>query len=498
MTTRGLLPAVVLLAALTLVSCVAEPGSREVVIGEPAVAEEPTPPQAGWTCPNGPVDCDFGLGCWEGYCGGCDDPDQCRSTEGCRSDFTCGACSADADCRAGEVCQEGFCLADEPPGWDITVAPEDLALIQEDHWAETYVPAWLRVDDVVYGPAELRLYGGSSRSRPKSSFRLRFPEDVEHPGFSRKINLRAEYNDASYLRTFLGYETFRRLTRMPVPRARYLGVSINGEFYGLMLEVERLGGRFLEANGRDREQSLYEAQQDWPSGAMTPIRTEDGWRYVWDKKTGVPEDYSDLQAFVEDVLWEDLLSSPSLAETTLERTRESLDVDSYVDYMAVMTLLQNQDHITNNFYVSYQSVLGDAPKWEVYPYDLDLTFGCNWSPDEGTICSEFSWDRWWLNGVIVDADADYCWCNLAMHLALNEELAFARYRQRICSFTASDWWTGQGEGLAEALGVRLESQVAEDDLDRLESLFEWELAREEVGRFFELRSAYLRTQLACE
>ena len=463
---------------------------------KPVVVADDPPPTEGWTCA-APVDCDFGMGCADGFCGACDSALDCRATEACRDDRSCGVCSVDSECRDGEVCEDGYCLAESPDTWNIVVDEADWDLIQMDPWDEVYVPVRLETGDAVYGPADLRLYGGSSRTRPKSSFRVRFPEDADHPGFARKINLRAEYNDPSFLRTWLGYETFRRLTRTPVPRARFVDVEINGEPWGLMLEVERLGGKFLEVNGRDRDQPMYEAQQDWPSGALTDLPDDDAWRYVWSKKTGDPYDFSDIQSLVRDVIGADLADSWGDETTTTWRTELAMDLDSYVDYLAVMALIQNNDHVTNNFYLSLQAPYGGDPRWEVYPFDLDLSFGCSWTEEHGTMCEDVRHDAWWMNGVIVDPGADYCWCNAGIHLALLNDALYQRYRQRICSFTESAWWTEEGPALASAMAARVEASVAADPMDVHETLEEWDAALAELEGFFDQRAAFLRNALLC-
>jgi len=253
----------------------------------------------------------------------------------------------------------------------------------------------------------------------------------------RKINLRAEYNDPTFMRTWLGYETFRRLTRTPVPRADFVDVRINGERYGLMLEVERLGGKFLEDNGRDREAPMYEAQQDWPSGALTDLPDDEAWRYVWSKKTGDPDDYSDIQSFVNEAIGADLADSPSLRDTCVDRTSLAMDMEAYVDYLAVMALIQNNDHVTNNFYVSLQAAYG------------------------------------------------------------GDEAMYQRYRQRICSLSEGDWWTKDAPDLVAAMGRRLAADVEHDPNDRNSSLADYDAAVVEMESFFQLRAAHLKWAVRC-
>ncbi len=469
---------------------------------EPVTQDEPRPfvegrGGVGWACPAGPVDCAYGLGCVDGVCStDCDDGEDCDAAEGC-VDGACGACTGDLECAVGEGCVDGFCLQDEIPSWDVSVNPDYLDAMADEPWSDLAAPVTLTVGDDVYEGGAMRLYGGSSRAWPKKSFRITFPEDADHPGFSRKVTLRAEYNDASFLRTWLGYHAFERSTLLPRPRTRFVRLEINGEYYGLMQEVERIGGRFLEHNGRDRDRSLYEVQQDWPTGALTPLPDEDAWRFVYNKKTGDPDDYSDLETLVEDALWPDYLASAALNETSTERTRAHVDLDQYVDYLAVMTAIGNKDHITNNFYLSRQHLPGIGERWQVYPYDLDLTFGCSWSAEDSTLCTSFEWDEWWLNGTILDGETETCWCNLGIHLTLWDEVFGAAYLDRICELTDEPLFRGDGARLVSAMSEVLADAVGEDPNDRNETAADWLRATQEVADYFTLRRSWLQSELGC-
>ena len=389
------------------------------------------------------------------------------------------------------------------PTWDLAIAEADLEAMNDDVYARLEVPATLSAEGVTYpGPATARFMGSSTLTFPKKSFRVTFPEDAEHPGFARKINLRAEYNDASYLRTFLGYETMRRLTDSPAPRTRWVNLTVNGQPYGVMLEVERIGGRFLRKNGRDREQSTYEGKETMPWGALTPLPSEAEYREFYDKTTGDDADWSDFIGLVEGALWPDHEDSQPYGPTTTFRTRELVDVDAYIDYLATLATIQSQDHITNNYYLSWQNRPGLGFRWEFYPWDMDLTFGCLWDEDTNTsLCGEPVHDDWWLNGVVVTplvpGQPNDCWCNLAAHLAINDLQLGLEYGEKICSNLRSRWWNERMPALAEAIAQTIGPAVEADELDRNQTSLQWTTARQEVLDFLVDRKAYLDAQLYC-
>lgn len=456
----------------------------------------------GGLCPESVLECVWGEGCHDGVCGSCATADECHPYAGCRSDGTCGECADSGECRQDEACRHGQCMPASPPIWELAVDEADWEDVLDHPEEDIYIPCALSVGDVVYDEGvELRLRGGSTRSLPKKSLRIRFPEDAEHPGFSRKINLRAEYNDPSFLRTFLGLEAFRRMTPLPTPRVRYLDLYVNGDYYGLMLETERIGGKFLELRGRDRELSMYETADVDDEGALTPNDSEVEYREIYEKKTGDDADYSDVIGLIEDVLYEDYLEAQDGGVPVASRTVGAIHVEAYLRYLALMAVLQSQDHVTNNFYFSHQWVDTDQPRWEVYPADMDLTFGCRWDEaNDNPLCDEFAYDGWWMNGWIPD-DAEVggepVWGNLMIDRALRDPLLWPLYVQNVCELLAGDTWNEVLPGLIDAAGETIAASAAADPNDMSELPAEVEAAQAEVRSFLSLRREYLAGELGC-
>ena len=74
--------------------------------------------------------------------------------------------------------------------------------------------------------------------------------------------------------------------------------------YGLMLEVERIDGEFLDARGLDSSQSMYEADSDLEYtirgiSNMVPLPETSLYPLGYDKKTGISDDYTDLIDLIE-------------------------------------------------------------------------------------------------------------------------------------------------------------------------------------------------------
>ena len=207
----------------------------------------------------------------------CQEATTCPAAEGCSAAGRCGVCAQDAECRAGERCAAGACLPDALPEWSLDVAPLDLQRIINFPEQDIFVPCALAVEGVRYDQGcRVRLRGGTSRGFPKKSFRITFDPGAPHPGINRKINLRAEYNDRTFMRNFLAVQTLRRLTVVPAPSARFVRLTLNGAFYGLMTEVDTVDDDFFEAQGLSPDAPTYEADPPFElsplgAGALMPL-----------------------------------------------------------------------------------------------------------------------------------------------------------------------------------------------------------------------------------
>lgn len=172
---------------------------------------------------------------------------------------------------------------------ELSVKPDDLALIDSDPSAEFYVNAQMQIDGQALGAVGLRYKGsagaflapctaamlpGERMRGPKvgkCSMKLDFDRvdpDLRFHGL-KKLNLHAMGRDPSMLREQLGYALFREMG-IATPRTTYMRVVINGELEGLFLGVEQIDGRFTRARFTEGGKgNLY--KEIWPT-TMDPGR----------------------------------------------------------------------------------------------------------------------------------------------------------------------------------------------------------------------------------
>lgn len=279
--------------------------------------------------------------------------------------------SLQGDPRSGTIEVQAY----EPrlPIWEVRAATDELEEMFASPSERIKIDAQLAAGKSTYDTT-VRIHGGASRDFSKKSLRFDLQNGDRLPSGEQHLIARAEFNDKSMLRTWLGYEFFRNGTLLPTPSSEFIHLRINERYFGLMNHVERIDGRFLTERGLDPDGNLYEADPPLelavPGGNLTPLATiEDYYRtYQWHAGPGA---WEDLIEFIEVTLQ---LPDKAFAEVI----GDHVQIDSYLTYLAAMAVLQNQEHIRKNFYI-YRDPDGEEKRWTAFPWDLDLTFGHLWS-----------------------------------------------------------------------------------------------------------------------
>tara|TARA_R110002096_G_scaffold42143_4_gene113700 strand:+ start:135637 stop:137238 length:1602 start_codon:yes stop_codon:yes gene_type:complete len=280
------------------------------------------------------------------------------------------ALTLDGDPRVGRVELEAY----EPriPIWQLSADEDDLDEMFSNPGDRITIDGEVVVDGETH-LTEFRVHGGASRDFPKKSLRLDL-QDSEIASGESNVILRAEYNDKSMLRTWLGYELFRNGSFLPTPKSEYVHLRLNDRYYGLMNRVERIDKRFLTVHGLNSDGNLYEADPPSalavPGGNLTPLASEGDYYRTYQWHAG-PGAWTDLIRFIEFTL---LLPDAAFEQVIADEVQ----LNEYLRYLAVMAVVQNHEHIRKNFYL-YRDPEGPVTSWMVLPWDLDLTFGHLWS-----------------------------------------------------------------------------------------------------------------------
>lgn len=267
------------------------------------------------------------------------------------------------------------------PRIDITIHPDTLNWLYDNVDSEREFRARFifnngKVNDTLQDIG-FRLRGNTSRVSLKKSFKLSFNTFVkgrEYHGLE-KMNLNGEHNDPSVSRALL-YWKILRTAEIVGPRANHVKVYINGNYYGLYLNVEHIDEEFTEKYFGNGNGNLYKcyygADLTYKGSSPNNYKFQANGQRVYELKTNEAEDdYSDLAHFIK------VLNNTSVED--LPCAIENLfNVQSYLKIAALDVITGNWDGYIfnkNNYYLYHNPSSGLI---EYIPYDTDNTFGIDW------------------------------------------------------------------------------------------------------------------------
>ncbi len=150
------------------------------------------------------------------------------------------------------------------PRIDITINPDTLVwLYQEENlesdieWHATFVFSDGSISDTI-DDIGFRLRGNTSRYSAKKSFKVSFNTYESGRTYHgvEKMNLNGEHNDPTISRSKLCWDLCRQL-RIPAPRSNHVRVYINGNYYGLYMNVEHIDENFVASRFGNQDGNLY-------------------------------------------------------------------------------------------------------------------------------------------------------------------------------------------------------------------------------------------------
>lgn len=239
------------------------------------------------------------------------------------------------------------------PTFELTFTPEELNALQIDcgNGVQQYRPIKL-----TYGAetvdAMARLKGNWSWDCNKMQFVVSFNEVDPKGRFHglRKLVFDAPWYDRTVLHERVAMPFFKE-RGLPYSCVNNARVVLNGEYYGLFANVERLDKEYLQRNFQDADGNLYQA----------------GVELKTNESIG---DTSDLQALD--------------ATMTVAELAPLMDLNQAVAEWATEAMLPAMDNywagVEINYYIYHHPTRG----FLYLPYDMDLVFGDSAYPD-GTL-----------------------------------------------------------------------------------------------------------------
>ncbi len=237
-----------------------------------------------------------------------------------------------------------------------------------------------------------RLRGNTSRYSPKKSFKISF--NTFNPGGKyyglEKMNINGEHNDPSVIRAKLCWDVLRKF-EIPAPRSNHVELYINGNYFGLYINVEHIDEEFVLSrfgnNGGNLYKCLWPADLHFFSSNPDDYKITQGDRRAYDLRTNVEWDnYNDLYQFI-------YILNTAPKENLPCELEKVFNVADFLKILAFDVVSGNWDGYSynkNNFYLYQNTSTG---KFEYILYDLDNTLGIDWIGRDWGIRNIYDWAK---------------------------------------------------------------------------------------------------------
>jgi hypothetical protein len=241
------------------------------------------------------------------------------------------------------------------PQFELEIAPDQLALMEQDCTRETkqYRPATLKYGEEVV-QAMVRLKGNWSWRCDKKQFLISFNEIDPTGRFHglRKLVFDAPWYDVTLLAERMGASFMRRFG-VQWPCVNHAKLVLNGEYYGVYSNVERLDKEYLQRHfsGAEAEGNLYEGGVE--------LRTNED---------------------VADVSRRDALMAGVRNLSTIEGL---VDLDQAIRVWAASAMLPDPDSYWAGVEINYYLYDHPTRGFQFFPYDMDMVMLAG-SADEAT------------------------------------------------------------------------------------------------------------------
>lgn len=235
------------------------------------------------------------------------------------------------------------------------------------------VPAKLTVDGKVYPDVGVHFRGSSSfgmvgeGSKRSLNLSMDFVHEEQRLLGYRTINLLNAHRDPSFLRSMLYYHIARHY--LPAPQANHARVVINGESWGVYVNVQQFNKDFT----REWFGGTKVARWKVPGSP----RGDAGLSYLGEDVAAYRKKY-DLKTKDDPKVWAALIRlCKVITETPSDKLevvlRPLLDLDETISFLAIENVLINSDGYWTRA-SDFELCLDEKLKFHIVPYDSNETF----------------------------------------------------------------------------------------------------------------------------
>lgn len=236
--------------------------------------------------------------------------------------------------------------------YHLQMDPQLLDSLYSDPFADYQLPAFIETEAGACS-CLAGFRGGTSLWLPKLSWKIElFDPSIEN---ASHILLDAQYRDLSLMRNALGLLLSSQLGR-PTPRTEHVEFYVNGEYYGVYVQVERIDEYFFDRTGTGNG-PVFKSIDHLGRLAWQPSDTLGTTGF--EAKRGSGEYLYLVRRLIDAVNLFSLLS---------------FNVEDFIANAAVSLAIFDTDAISKNYYLH----MTPGNEWRYYPWDRDASFGNSW------------------------------------------------------------------------------------------------------------------------
>jgi spore coat protein H len=370
------------------------------------------------------------------------------------------------------------------PVFELQIAQEHLDQLDADPTSDREVPVVVVLDGE-RAPGMVRYRGASTRTLPQKSFKIELDsgyelEDRDH------FELLAEWYDSAKLTEKFATDLYTAMG-LPVPRARYIRVKLNGRDNGLYVDMEHVGKDFLKHHAMERSASIYRGGAR--NGEMT-LHYNSAYQQDFEKKTNEDTGREDLDAL--------LLRMNRTDDADFEaKVDRYLNLEAYLGNLAADALISNNIIEDSRSYWIHEHV---KDRWEYIPWDLNnaqMLFWRTWNPDDPPITNRwpqsFSAYDPWVQRIyeerVVDRPAQRPTWSVINTRIWDRPALRARVLAKLEAALNGPFSEAKANAHIDALWAVVEPQLATDPYVSREHVLR---ARNFLKKYVRNRAAYLR------
>lgn len=193
-------------------------------------------------------------------------------------------------------------------------------------------------------------------------------KNQNHQGY-KELTISQALRDPSMVREVLGYEIARKY--MPAPYANFINMAVNGESYGLHINVETINEDFLQRNFKHTEGAFFRCVPD----TRTEIKGD------CERTFGALKFQKDVRCLMTNFNmlskagWDDLIELTRVLNETPDNISKVMDLDRALWFIAFNNVVVNLNSYYGQFSGNYYLYRDMNNRFNFIPTELNLIFG---------------------------------------------------------------------------------------------------------------------------